>query len=277
MAMKVVWAAVLLAYGVSTGAAMDPGASGSTQTFTLDMATTSVDDRYVGCDHRMEGELANNYLQNERNADKDFKFSWDAAVKMYDANYNKKNPVHNDPSAPDLTKDEVIAIYTYTSAPGHFYQPFNEAVRTQGPQYKTTFKFHALHYYLTKAVQHLKVSKCLTVYRRTKVNFRPVKVNSEVRFGSFASSSRFDLNSKMLSADNFGSQTCFEVVTCMGGNVLEYAKFETEAEVLIPPYEKFKVTSVETKSTKPGLPCAVVYKLKSTGASSKYNCALFSK
>jgi len=75
----------------------------------------------------------------------------------------------------------------------------------------------------------------------------------------------------------FGSKTCFEI-TFMGGKVFKYSKFKREAEVLIPPYEVFKVTSVETKAKKSDLECDVVYKIKSTGQPvSNNDCALSTK
>ncbi|XP_068452374.1 ecto-ADP-ribosyltransferase 5-like [Clinocottus analis] len=283
MAMKVLWAAALLAYGASTGAAMDPahGASSSSSLHTLDMAPNSVDDMYRGCDEQMAERVKEEFLPNEMNIHAHFKQAWDGAVQLYDSNHRTRT--HSDPDAPGLTREHVLAIYAYTSASGDIYKPFNEAVKTQGPQYSTTFRFHALHYYLTKAVQKLIVRKpllgsrsCPTVYRRTNVTLSvDVVVNTQVRFGFFASSSKFTLQQTAHKAHLFGAKTCFEIETCMGGRVLEYAKF-MEAEILIPPYEAFKVKGVKKKSEQKDLPCDVVYTLKSTGQPvSNLNCALF--
>ncbi len=55
-----------------------------------------------------------------------------------------------------------------------------------------------------------------------------------------------------------------------------YSRLDHEKEVLIPPYEKFKVTDVKTKGQK-GAWCETVFTLKSTGIKSYLNCALFKK
>ncbi|RVE75697.1 hypothetical protein OJAV_G00001210 [Oryzias javanicus] len=53
-------------------------------------------------------------------------------------------------------------------------------------------------------------------------------------------------------------------------------KFKEEAEILIPPYEVFRVTKIETRAEDKKLPCEVVYTVKSTKIPvSNYNCALF--
>lgn len=245
------------------------------------MAPNSVDDMYHGCDDKMAEKVKEEYLPNERNGNVDFKEVWDAAVELY--NQNNKNKITGTQTDIALPILEVVAVYAYTSAKGSIYQAFNEAVQTQGPQSRSNFRFHALHYYLTKAVQKLKVSKpfggsrpCPTVYRRTNAYFRHVAVNTQVRFGFFASCSKLTLEQTAHKARLFGAKTCFEIETCMGGRVLEYAIYETEAEVLIPPYEAFKVTGVKKKSEQKNLPCEVVYTLKSTGRPvSNFNCALF--
>ena len=61
----------------------------------------------------------------------------------------------------------------------------------------------------------------------------------------------------------------------MGANISLYSKFEKEAEVVIPPYEVFKVVEIEKPTSK--RPCEVVYTVKHTRAYSKLNCALFPK
>ncbi|CAM4334445.1 unnamed protein product [Leuciscus chuanchicus] len=57
----------------------------------------------------------------------------------------------------------------------------------------------------------------------------------------------------------------------------EYSKLPREKEVLIPPYEKFKVTAVMTRSEQKDLWCETVFTLKSSGTRSDLNCALFKK
>ncbi|XP_068452309.1 ecto-ADP-ribosyltransferase 5-like [Clinocottus analis] len=262
MAMKVLWAAALLAYGASTGAAMDPGhgasSSSSSPLQPLDMAPNSVDDMYVGCREKMEERVAT-YLENEKNANPDFKKAWNTAL-LYRTN--------NLMSA---------AIYVYAAQEPNIHDPLNLAVHDEGPKYRTEFKFHALHFYLTTAIQTLhKENQCFTVTRRTKKFFNAVTVKTQVRFGNFASSTTDSLAQTLNSG--FGKETCFEIDTCMGADIKEHAVFKTENEVLIPPYEVFTVTEVKKVAQFPGLACNVVYKLQSTKKSvSKLNCALFPK
>uniref|UniRef100_A0AAY5KPV3 NAD(P)(+)--arginine ADP-ribosyltransferase n=1 Tax=Esox lucius TaxID=8010 RepID=A0AAY5KPV3_ESOLU len=65
---------------------------------------------------------------------------------------------------------------------------FDSAVRTNKTVYKTTFKFHSLHFLLTDALRLLKLKQpnCHTTYRRSKSAFEG-KVNQIIRFGYFAS------------------------------------------------------------------------------------------
>ncbi|XP_077075160.1 ecto-ADP-ribosyltransferase 5-like [Siphateles boraxobius] len=271
MAMMVVLAAVLLTYGVSTGIAMEAGKSGAVAgencVLPLDMAENSVDDKYNGCEKEMEKEVPK-YLQNEKNKDKNFKDAWDSSEKA----------VHK--KTRSLSKYQIVAIYYYTSGKGDAYRDFNAAVRIQRPQYKTTFGYHALHFLLTTAIQAKRAfdekqsneKLSYTGYRRVDKSFSQDVKNTQFRFGSFTSASLGDYGKKL-----FGDKSCFEIFTCMGADVSLYSKFENEREVLIPPYEVFKVVDIKKRSPKlPDLPCEVVYEVKSTETYvSNLNCALF--
>ncbi|XP_077942508.1 T-cell ecto-ADP-ribosyltransferase 1-like [Gasterosteus aculeatus] len=260
MAVMVLWV-VLLPYGVSGGNLMPHAGRKpvAPPPLPLDMAPNSVDDMYKGCVADME-KKAVEFLKKERNDNKVFNQIWE------ELKANQPTKV--------LSKEEITALSVYTS--DTTYPGFNKATREQGPKYKTAFKYHALHFYLTRAVQKLNAlqKECYNVYRRTDVFFRQDVLNKEVRFSSFASSSlRDDLT-------DFGDKSCFEIYTCNGADVMEHSEFENEAEVLIPPYEVFKVTEITKRSKQPqsGLWCDVVYKLKSTKKTkSNLNCALIQK
>ncbi|KAK1902061.1 Ecto-ADP-ribosyltransferase 5 [Dissostichus eleginoides] len=115
--------------------------------------------------------------------------------------------------------------------------------------------------------------RCLKVYRRVNRSFSQDVLNKVIRFGSFTSSSM----GRYASAQRFGDKSCFEIITCLGADVSLFSKLgESEREVLIPPYEAFKVTKINTHCNQKDLPCDVVYKLETTNTFlSNLNCALF--
>ncbi|KAK2815934.1 hypothetical protein Q5P01_026401 [Channa striata] len=252
--MMEVWAAVLILYGVSTGIAMR-SSSGFNRYLPLDMAENSVDDMYEDCEKQMMSK-AKEYLKDEINKDSNFKKAWDIASNRY---IRRRT----------LRKEQAMAIYVYTLDQPEIYKDFNQAVRTQKSSYKTSFKYHALHFFLTSAIKILKTG-CLTGYRKVNRYFSKDVLNKKIRFGSFTSSSldHYPAGSK------FGNKSCFEIETCFGANITLYSKFGVhEKELLIPPYEIFEVTKIETNPKE--LLCEVVYKLKSTGhVRSDLNCAL---
>ncbi|XP_078107632.1 GPI-linked NAD(P)(+)--arginine ADP-ribosyltransferase 1-like [Sander vitreus] len=269
MAMMVILAAVLLTYGVSTGIAMKSGGSGAVagkdSVLPLDMAENSVDDSYDGCKHTMKEKVKKEYLQKEKEANNEFRNIWDNSVSDVHIPFWRW-------FTKVLKKKQIVAVRTYTDE-SNVFRDFNTAVQTQGPKYKTTFGYHAFHFLLTTAIQALRASKgkeCLTVYRRVDRYFSQDVENKEFRFGRFTSASQGSYADKM-----FGEKSCFEIVTCMGADIARYSKFPNEAEVLIPPYEVFKVVKIERPTTKS--PCEVVYKVKSTRPYSKLNCALVPK
>ncbi|XP_029003422.1 ecto-ADP-ribosyltransferase 5-like [Betta splendens] len=206
------------------------------------------------------------YLLNETNMDMNYKMAWQISEKAYWSKYKLIKP---------LEKDLFKAIYVYTLVYPKIYPDLNNAVRTQKSQYKTTFRYHALHFFLTRAIQTLNAGKpererCLTSYRRTSVSFSQDVLNKEFRFGSFTSSSQEDY----LGA-HFGEESCFKIVTCFGADIQRYSVYGNEREVLIPPYEVFKVSKIIT-GTKLNRQkrCSVIYEVQSAGTSSNLNCAL---
>lgn len=241
--------------------------AGGNSVLPLDMAENSVDDMYDKCEDKMKERVTAD-LQNDKNKDKTFKKVWESSEKYVLKKFKKRK-------ANSLT-NQIVAIYYYTSGENDAYLDFNKAVRTQGPQYKNAFGYHALHFFLTTAIQAKRAKQekqCLTGYRRVDSYFSQDVKNKEFRFGSFTSASLGDYGKK----ERFGEKSCFEIETCMGADVSIYSKFENEAEVLIPPYEVFKVVEIK-KRLKSELPCEVVYKVESTKTPvSNLNCSLFTK
>ncbi|KAM3623455.1 uncharacterized protein V6R79_011416 [Siganus canaliculatus] len=260
----VIWAAVFVSYGISKGRAMDRTDCAPHQFHQLDMAPNSVDDMYNGCKDKMK-EQVQIYLENEKNANSEFKEAWELADIWYRNNWMNKRD--------KLDKEQTMAIYIYTLERPWVYCGFNAAVRTQRSEYNKTFTYHALHFFLTGALQTLNTDKrCVTVYRRVGAYFSQDVVNTLFRFGAFTSGSKEDY----LDPIEFGDKSCFEIKTCFGADISSYSVYEIEKEVLIPPYEVFKVTDIKKRAEQNDLPCEVVYTVISTGKNmSNVNCALF--
>lgn len=239
------------------------------------MALDCVDDAYVGCEDKMENKVKTEFLLSEKNQNKNFSQAWTEAEKHYNRRWRPKPG--KKPSR-TLTKEEIMAVYVYTLDRPKIYPEFNAAVRSQKSRYKTTFKYHALHFFLTSALKKLnalklRTERCLTSFRRVDSYFSQDVLNKQIRFGSFTSGSM----GRYPRPDRYGDTSCFEIYTCFGADISLYSKFgESESEALIPPYEVFKVTKVEKRSEQKKLPCQVVYNVKSTETViSSLNCALF--
>ncbi|XP_073689346.1 ecto-ADP-ribosyltransferase 5-like [Garra rufa] len=228
--------------------------------FPLDMAPNSVDDQYNGCTNEMAHKVEKYYLEKERSASDEFNKTWQEGEE------NAKKPEDY------LTRNQSIAIYVYTNKDSNVFSSFTKATRTDKPKYKEgTFKWYSLHFLLTEAIQILKKSqnRCHVTYRGTNLKFDVQ--NKEVRLSSFSSSS---LDRKVI--QGFGNVSCFEIYTCEGADLTKYSKYPEEKEVLIPPYETFRVTAVKNKTNQPDLWCETVFVLNSTGKSEK-SCALFNR
>ncbi|XP_051241585.1 erythroblast NAD(P)(+)--arginine ADP-ribosyltransferase-like [Dicentrarchus labrax] len=234
------------------------------QVIQMSMVEDAVDDMYFGCDKAMTRKINDRYFEEE-NKGAIFASAWKNSEKC-----SKRNIVHDKNSV--LTKNHRQAICVYTSDHEKFYEIFNAAVRTNRTIYQTSFPFHSLHFWLTSAVQILNNNmKCHNTYRRTKTVFTG-NVNQIIRFGFFASSSY----SSMMT--HFGTKTCFNITTCSGAFLGNYPNLRgEEQEVLIPPYEQFKIKGKIPKKKNSqyvgGLDdCDVVYVLESAGVHSNLNC-----
>ncbi|KAK0151823.1 Ecto-ADP-ribosyltransferase 5 [Merluccius polli] len=215
------------------------------------MAPDAVDDTYCGCTKEIEKKV-DEYFKTEF---VDFKSTWEDA----ESHANSITKARGDKA---LTINQIKAIYAYTS--DDIYKEFNEAVRTGRSIYGSLFKFKSLHFWLTTAIQTLNSDNhCHTTYRGTSRVFTG-KVDDTIRFGMFASSSyRTDR------AMEFGCETGFKIKTCHGASLKHYSKYVKEEEVLIPPYETFKITNVyngpgpEVKGLEA---CKKVFVLESSGS-----------
>ncbi|KAM8975691.1 GPI-linked NAD(P)(+)--arginine ADP-ribosyltransferase 1 [Pelodytes ibericus] len=230
-----------------------------TKETVLDMALSSYDDQYKGCNDQMEAEIPH-LFQMEYSTNREFSEAWDMATYKWD---ERKKHV----SVPRGFKDEyAIALFAYTiNGPLHRY--FNEAVRMAGQSrqyYLKNFNFKVLHFYLTKALLLLdtvETPACHKVFRGIRGMRFKSDTRKPIRLGQFTSSSINDQSALL-----FGEDTFFSIQTCYGANIRNFSFFPGEEEVLIPPFEKFKVTQFTKENTKN------IISLQSLEKSSIYNC-----
>lgn len=209
--------------------------------FQLNMAPDSVDDQFQGCETNTFNLIRDKILPEEFISNAGFANVWGSQE-----------------SSTDLYK-RIIKVYT-----SYYYADFNSAVSSGRRNYFSSFPYKAMHFLLTRATQMYRVKKCVDVFRRTTVSFNTNVRGYEMRFGRFASSS-FKMNLNM-----FGTISCFKIRTCFGADISSISQSPTEAEVLIPPFEKFKIVSVKKRKKN----CNVLYTLQSTGTQSNMNCEL---
>ncbi|XP_026771417.2 GPI-linked NAD(P)(+)--arginine ADP-ribosyltransferase 1-like [Pangasianodon hypophthalmus] len=214
----------------------------------LDMAENSVDDQFIGCRDTMYKRITEEILPEELKSNKNFKNIWEKYSTFTD-NFKRIIKVYTDPSS-DL------------------YKQFNEAVSSGRGNYVSKFTYKAFHFLLTRAIQKHQVKNCTRVFRRANVSFDTNVYGHKMRFGRFASTSlRNDMS------HTFGGISCFKVTTCFGANIAKISVLPDEEEVLIPPFETFKITNIGKKQ----MNCSVIYTLRSTGTFSKMNCTLLKK
>ncbi|XP_041340010.1 erythroblast NAD(P)(+)--arginine ADP-ribosyltransferase-like [Pyrgilauda ruficollis] len=221
----------------------------------LDMAWDSFDDQYRGCQRAMTEILpALNRFEFQQNPL--FARVWVKAA----AEWWRRGP----PVTP-LSPAQAVALMTYTMK--DVYKEFNDAVRAAGrsrQEYHNNFHFKTLHFLLTDALATLRDARgprCHHVFRGVRgVRFEGRRGDT-VRFGRFTSTS---LRKQI--AQQFGTDTVFQVETCYGVDIREFSSNPGEEEVLIPPFETFEVTGVTQEGDR------ALIQLRSSGTFSRYSC-----
>ncbi|XP_068535650.1 NAD(P)(+)--arginine ADP-ribosyltransferase 2-like [Anas acuta] len=233
---------------------------GPIKKLAMGMAQNSFDDQYRGCRYKMEVALKKLYhveFKNHIYAD-----TWRRA----DERWRKQWGNSNHPQV--LRREYAVAVLAYTANTG-LYSQFNTAVREGGRSrgyYLQSFHFKTLHFLLTEALHTLRNAqghRCYNVYRGVKGIRFTAHRHQTVRFGQYASASL-----QKNAAQKFGQDTFFIVYTCYGVPIKHFSFFPTEDEVLIPPYEVFKVTNVMSYFSR-----SIIH-LRSHTTQSTYNCAL---
>ncbi|NWT99099.1 NRT2 ribosyltransferase, partial [Urocynchramus pylzowi] len=221
----------------------------------LDMAQDSFDDQYAGCRHAMTEVLpALNRFEFQQNPL--FARVWVRAA----AEWWRRGP----PVTP-LSPAQAVALMTYTMK--DVYKEFNDAVRVAGRsrrEYRDNFHFKTLHFLLTDALATLRDARgprCHHVFRGVRGVRFEARRGDTVRFGRFTSTS---LHKQI--AQQFGTDTMFQVQTCQGVDIREFSSNPSEEEVLIPPFETFEVTNVTQEGDR------ALIQLCSSGTFSRYSC-----
>ncbi|XP_051011454.1 ecto-ADP-ribosyltransferase 4 [Acomys russatus] len=228
----------------------------------LDLTPGSFDDQYQGCSKQVMEELRQgDYFMKEIDTHKYYSRAWHKAHLTW-LSQAKTVPK-------SMTSVHPVAILVYTlnhNVSSDFAKAMSRDTGSPG-QYRQSFHFKYLHYYLTSAIQLLRKesptkngSLCYEVYWRMKDVNLEANIGSTIRFGQFLSASL--LKEEMPVSRN---QMLFTIFTCLGVSVQD---FSLRKEVLIPPYEFFEVVS-KNYSTKGDL-----ISLRSAGNVSAYNCQL---
>ncbi|NXK69602.1 NRT2 ribosyltransferase, partial [Sylvietta virens] len=224
----------------------------------LNMAPNSFDDRYLRCHFKMLRALPALNC-SEFVPYSDYAEAWSRAAAVW---ASRPHP------GPRLRLEQAVALTAYTMEQG-LYREFNAAVRVAGRSrrdYLKSFPFKVLHFLLTEAVRDLRAARsrprCLHVYRGVDGIRFTTRLGQIVRFGQFASTTLLKNVSEA-----YGTSTTFEVDTCHGADIQDFSDYPEEQEVLIPPFETFKVTSITHRGNETSI------RLRSHGVHSKYNCA----
>ncbi|NXA16695.1 NRT2 ribosyltransferase, partial [Sapayoa aenigma] len=231
-----------------------PSATGLRE-IPLNMTQTAFDDQYRGCREEMMQELpALNSTEFSTNT-------------LYAQVWAKATAQWQRTGGSRLWPELAIALLAYTMKTDLF-RVFNEAMRKGGRsrrEYLENFHFKVLHFLITEAVKDLRKAKshpkCLHVYRGVRDVQFTAKPGQTIRFGQFTSTSR-----RKDVAHKFGTDTFFKVKTCHAASTRHFSSFSSEMEVLIPPFEMFKVVKVTHHGHKTQI------QLRSHGVYSKYNC-----
>lgn len=228
----------------------------------FDLAPDSFDDQYQGCSPQVMERLSQgDYFTKELKAHRNYDKVWKNVHLTW---LNKgRDPPEN------MNVTHAVAILVYTSN-NSVTTDFTRAMARAGrspQQYEHSFHFKYLHYYLTSAIQLLRKemvmknkSLCFEVYHEMKGIYLEAYRGATIRFGQFLSTSLLKEE-----AQKFGNQTLFTIFTCLGAPIQEVS---LRQEVLVPPYELFKVVNMSYH------PRGNWLQLRSAGNMSTYNCQL---
>ncbi|NWY22078.1 NRT2 ribosyltransferase, partial [Aphelocoma coerulescens] len=229
-------------------------ATAAIEVVPLDMAQNSFDDQYQGGGPAMAAALPA-LKRSEFQQNKNFARAWAKAT----AEWQKKMS-----SVSYLPSDQAIALMAYTMDDLH--EEFNAAVREAGSsprEYRDNFHFKGLHFLLSSALAALRDiqgRQCRCVIQAVSGVRFEAQPRDTVRLGQFLPLSHCGGN------DHGGMDTVLQVDTCHSVDVRDFSSDPSKKQVLIQPFETFKVTFVVRDGDK------VQIILNSTGNHSNSNC-----
>lgn len=159
---------------------------------------------------------------------------WNASANFSQAWSNAEQQARA-PAHSYMEKRHSVAIYMYTQA----VRPPGRMVLMEGSEPQPDPKTQSLFSDLSKAIQILKHSQvlCHTTTYTTDISWNLTTSGKLLRFSTFALGS---------SGCGLQGNACFEVHTCFGADVAHYSALKQSSQVLIPPYEVFKVTDMDS-------------------------------
>lgn len=157
---------------------------------------------------------------------------WNASTNLSQAWSNAEQEAAP-PAHMYMEKQHSVAIYVFTQAVRGPGRTVLTAAEGSGKQLSSQAR--ALFSDLGDALQVLRHSQrlCHTTSYTTDAPSDPNVSGKFLRFGTFVLGSGGHL---------LRGNTCFEVHTCFGANVSHYSALKHNSQVLIPPYELFRVS-----------------------------------
>lgn len=157
----------------------------------------------------------------------------------------KKDWIQAELGCAGLTNDEIYAIICYTLENPPVYRYFNSDTRKGNAA--DGMDFPILSFLLREACRKIlavtpKENRTRIVYRGVTINFA-AEPGQIVRFGSYTSTTGNISVAEDFQKNSSGTQ--FVIVTKIGASIKSLSAFPEEDEILIPPYEVFKVHRIE--------------------------------
>ncbi|XP_046554210.1 NAD(P)(+)--arginine ADP-ribosyltransferase 2-like [Haliotis rubra] len=140
-----------------------------------------------------------------------------------------------------LTDEETLAVMIYTT--NYVYTEFNRILR-EGDIAKYDQSFQVFHYLLINAIEKIRLKQTLPEYLyRGDEKIYSIEYVTDMRFPGYTSTSSDESVAKEFRGST-GTLIHLEGVK-LGADIASLSVVPSEAEVLIPPYERFKVTNVD--------------------------------